>query len=45
MMRAILFALVGGFFVAHWLLADPTFKESETQTEGKYVLGFSAARC
>lgn len=41
--RAALFALVGVAFFGHWLLADPSFEVSDSQSEWKYVLGFSAA--
>ncbi len=42
-MRPALFALVGVSFLAHWVIADPSYDVSETQDDWPYVLGFSAA--
>jgi hypothetical protein len=39
--RAALFSFVGVFNFAYWLIADPGYEESATQTEWPYVLGFS----
>jgi hypothetical protein len=41
--RAALFAFVGVAFLLHWIVADPGFDESESQTDWSYVLGFSMA--
>lgn len=41
--RVSLFALVGVAFLAHWIIADPGYEASASQTEWPYVLGFSAA--
>jgi ABC-type Fe3+-siderophore transport system permease subunit len=37
----VFFALVGAVFLAHWLLADPSYDESASQSEWPYVLFFS----
>ena len=40
--RAVLFALAGVIFFAHWLITDPGFDESGAQDEWGQVLAFSA---
>ena len=42
MLRAAVFASVGVAFFAHWLITDPSFEGSTSQSEWRYVLGFSA---
>jgi hypothetical protein len=42
MVRAVFFALVGAVFLAQWLLADPSYEESASQSEWPYVLFFSS---
>lgn len=37
------FAFVGAVFLAHWVITDPGYGESATQSEWRYVLFFSAA--
>jgi len=41
MMRAAFFALVGVAFFAFWVLADPSYEETASQSEWKWVLTFS----
>lgn len=42
-MRAGVFALTGIVNFAYWVIADPGYEESGTQTEWPYVIGFSGA--
>ena len=39
--RAAYFAFVGVAFFAYWVVADPSYDESPTQSEWPYVLSFS----
>jgi hypothetical protein len=41
MLRPALFAFVGVAFFAHWVVTDPSFEETATQSEWRYVLAFS----
>jgi hypothetical protein len=41
MLRAALFAFVGLAFFVYWVVADPSFEESASQSEWSYVLAFS----
>ena len=41
--RVALFILVAVLFIAHWVIADPGFEESATQTQWPFVIFFSAA--
>ena len=41
--RIALFALVGALFFAHWVITDPGYGESTTQSQWRYVLFFSVA--
>jgi uncharacterized membrane protein len=41
MPRAAFFAFVGVAFLAYWVIADPSYDESATQSEWPYVLFFS----
>src|SRR5882724_10669124 len=41
MLRPALFAFVGVAFFAHWVVTDPSFGETATQSEWRYVLAFS----
>lgn len=43
LMRALLFALPGAAFLAYWVIADPGYGASASQTTWPYVLGFSGA--
>jgi len=43
MVRVALFALVGALFPLYWALADPSHNGTESLTEWRYVLLFSAA--
>lgn len=43
MARAALFALTGFAFLAYWVVADPSFEATWSQTEWPHVLGFSGA--
>ncbi len=41
MPRAAFFAFVGVAFLAYWVIADPSYDETATQSEWPYVLFFS----
>ena len=41
MMRAAFFTLVGVAFFVFWVLADPSYEETASQSERKWVLAFS----
>jgi len=41
MLRSALFAFVGLAFFGWWVVADPSFEESASQSEWSYVLAFS----
>lgn len=41
MLRSVLFAFVGLAFFVYWVVADPSFEESPTQSQWSYVLAFS----
>jgi len=41
MKQAALFAFVGAAFLAHWVVADPSYEGSASQSEWAYVLFFS----
>lgn len=43
MLRAALFTVVGGGSFVYWLVADPGYEESVTQSEWTYVFAFSVA--
>jgi len=41
MLRSALFALVGVAFFAHWVVFDPSYEETASQSEWSHVLEFS----
>lgn len=41
MLRSALFAFVGLAFSTYWVVADPSFEDSASQSEWSYVLAFS----